>query len=301
MDQALPERTRSEPLQPSIDIRPVAGRIGAELGGIDLAGSLSDATVAAILSLLVQYKVIFFRDQQLDDDAHEAFAARLGAPLRHPTVPPAPGSTFLFPLDSKDGVSANEWHTDITFLPAFPAASILRALVIPPFGGDTLWANTATAYAELPAPVRTMADGLRAVHSNAHDYAAHYADSSADNIANMSSTFAQTVYETEHPVVHVHPISGEPALLLGGFVKRIVGLRHEDSAAIYQLLQNQISRPENCVRWRWRVGDVAIWDNRSSQHRAVADYGDARRVLRRATIAGQVPVDIFGASSRVIS
>ncbi|HKX80129.1 MAG TPA: TauD/TfdA family dioxygenase [Novosphingobium sp.] len=285
-----------------LDIAPVAGRIGAEIRSVKLGGDLDDATVAAITAALVRYKVIFFRGQHhLDDDAHEAFAARMGQPLRHPTVPPTPGSKFLFPLDSKEGVPANEWHTDITFLPAFPAASILRAMVIPPVGGDTLWTNTATAYDDLPSSLRAMADTLRAVHSNAHDYSTHYTDASQQDIASKTSTFAMTKYETEHPVVHVHPVSGERALLLGGFVRKITGVRHEESARIYQLLQDQITRPENTVRWRWAVGDVAIWDNRSTQHRAIADWGDDRRVLRRATIAGQVPIGLDGNPSRVIA
>lgn len=285
-----------------LDIVPVAGRIGAEIRGVKLGGDLDDATVTAITAALVRHKVIFFRGQHhLDDDAHEAFAARMGEPLLHPTVPATPGSKFLFPLDSKEGVPANEWHTDITFLPAFPAASILRALVIPPVGGDTLWTNTVTAYADLPPPLKAMAATLRAVHSNAHDYSTHYTDASQHDIAKKTSTFAMTVHEAEHPVVHVHPVSGEEALLLGGFVRKIVGVRHEESARIYQLLQDQITRPENTVRWRWAQGDVAIWDNRSTQHRAIADWGDARRVLRRATIAGRAPVGLDGTGSRAIA
>ena len=285
----------------SLEIVPVAGRIGAEIRGVKLGGDLDDETVAAITAALVRHKVIFFRGQEhLDDAGHEAFAARMGEPLAHPTVPPSPGSTFLFPLDSKEGVPANEWHTDITFLPAFPAASILRAIIIPPFGGDTLWANTVAAYEELAPPLKAMVETLTAVHTNAVDYAARHPDRSPGAVKESTSVFTSTTYETEHPVVHVHPVSGERALLLGGFVKRLVGLRREDGEQIYRLLQDHISRPEHTVRWRWAVGDVAIWDNRSTQHRAIADYGDQHRRLRRATIAGQITVGVDGRPSRAL-
>ena len=284
-----------------LDIAPVGGRIGAEIRGVKLDGDLDRDTVTAIRAALVRHKVIFFRGQtQLTNESHEAFAALLGKPLAHPTVPVAEGSQFLLELNSKEGEAASAWHTDITFLPAYPEASILRALIIPPAGGDTLWANGATAYAELPAPLKALADNLRAIHTNAYDYAASRPEASAEQIKRHREVFASTVYETEHPVVHVHPESGERALLLGNFVKSFVGLNREDSARIFSLLQDHITKPENTVRWRWAPGDVAIWDNRATQHRAIADFGKQRRLLRRATIAGQVPVGIDGSNSRVL-
>jgi len=284
-----------------LDIAPVAGRIGAEVRGIRLAADLDDLTIEAIKAALVRHKVIFFRGQsQLDDDAHEAFAARLGDPLAHPTVPVAEGSRYLLELNSKEGEAASQWHTDITFLPAFPAASILRALVIPPAGGDTLWANGAAAYEALPAALKALVADLRAVHTNAYDYAASRPGASEEQIKRHREIFASTVYETEHPVVHIHPVSGEKSLLLGNFVKNIVGLNREDSARVFQILQDQITRPENVVRWRWQPGDVAIWDNRATQHRAIADFGKQRRHLRRATIAGTVPVALDGSRSRTL-
>ncbi|MEO7168975.1 MAG: TauD/TfdA family dioxygenase, partial [Sphingomonas sp.] len=166
-----------------LDIVPVGGRIGAEIRGVRLGGDLDDDIVAAIRAALVRHKVIFFRDQaHLDDAAHEAFAARLGEPLAHPTVPVAEGSRFLLELNSKEGEAASAWHTDITFLPAFPSASILRALTIPPAGGDTLWANGAAAYASLPAPLKALVERLRAVHTNAYDYAASRPEASNEQI-----------------------------------------------------------------------------------------------------------------------
>lgn len=284
-----------------LDIAPVAGRIGAEVRGIRLSGDLDDLTIAAIKAALVRHKVLFFRGQtHLDDEAHEAFAARLGDPLAHPTVPVAEGSKYLLELNSREGEAASQWHTDITFLPAFPAASILRALVIPPAGGDTLWANGVTAYEGLSPALKALVADLRAVHTNAYDYATSRPGASDEQIKRHREVFASTVYETEHPVVHIHPVSGEKSLLLGNFVKSLVGLNREDSARIFQTLQDQITKPENTVRWRWQPGDVAIWDNRATQHRAIADFGKQKRHLRRATIAGTVPVSLDGGPSRAI-
>jgi len=155
-----------------LDVHPVAGRIGAEIRGVRLGGDVDNATVEAIRAALYRHKVIFFRNQtHLDDAGQEAFAERLGDPLAHPTVPVAAGSRFLLELDSKEGEAASAWHTDITFLPAYPAASILRAITIPPAGGDTLWANAVTAYETLPEPLKALVETLRAVHTNAFDYA----------------------------------------------------------------------------------------------------------------------------------
>lgn len=284
-----------------LDVVPVGGRIGAEIRGVRLSGDLDDATVAAIRAALVRHKVIFFRDQDhLDDAAQEGFAERLGKPVAHPTVPVAPGSRFLLELDSKEGYAASSWHTDVTFVPAYPAASILRAITIPEAGGDTLWANGVTAYQELPEALKTLVDNLWALHSNDYDYAAVFA-SNDERLKEYREVFTSTVYETEHPVVRVHPESGERALLVGQFVKRFVGLNSADSQRLLSILQDHITKPENTVRWRWRPNDVAIWDNRSTQHRAIADFGLQRRTLRRATIAGDVPVAIDGSRSRVIA
>ena len=284
-----------------LDIVPVAGRIGAEIRGIQLSGDLDEVTVAAIRTALVRHKVIFFRDQtSLDDAAQEAFAERIGQPVAHPTVPVAEGSRFLLELDSREGYAASSWHTDVTFVPAYPEASILRAITVPQAGGDTLWANGVTAYKELPDGLKTLVDGLWAVHTNDYDYAGAFANAPAERVRQHKSVFASTVYETEHPVVRVHPESGERALLVGHFVKKFVGLNSADSQRLLAILQDHITKPENTVRWRWRAHDVAIWDNRSTQHRAIADFGLQRRTLRRATVAGDVPIAIDGRRSRAI-
>lgn len=171
----------------------------------------------------------------------------------------------------------------------------------PPYGGNTLWANTATAYSNLPEPLRALADSLRAVHSNEYDYAALKPDALPEALAQYREVFTSTKFLTEHPVVRVHPETGERTLLLGNFVQRINGLTGRDSRALQDLFQSHIESPENTVRWQWRAGDVAIWDNRATQHYGVDDSDDHERTLRRVTVDGDVPVGPDGEPSRLIS
>ena len=288
-----------QPIAQALEIHPIGGRIGAEIRGIRLSGELDAATVEAIQQALVQYKVIFFREQtHLDDQSQEAFAHLLGEPIAHPTVPVRDGTRFLMELDGGRGQRANSWHTDVTFVDAYPKASILRSVLAPQSGGDTVWANTSSAYNDLSAPLRALADTLWAVHSNEYDYAAIKPDVSAEKLEAYRKVFTSTVYETEHPVVRVHPVSGEKTLLLGHFVKRLKGYSQADSTQLFNLLQSYVTRLENSVRWRWNTGDVAIWDNRATQHYAVDDYGTQERIVRRVTLKGDVPVGVQGQRSQ---
>jgi taurine dioxygenase len=284
-----------------LKLTPVAGRIGAEVHDVRLDDNLDRATVAALQAALGRHKVLFFRGQDhLDDATQEAFARLLGAPVAHPTVPVREGSSYLLELDSQHGGRANSWHTDVTFVDAYPKASILRAVKIPEAGGDTVWANTATAYDDLSPELKTLAESLRAVHTNLYDYAAAKTKASSEEIKRYLAVFASTVYETEHPVVRVHPETGEKTLVLGHFLKNFVGLSSRASQQLFSILQDHVTRLENTVRWRWKAGDVAIWDNRATQHYAVDDYGDAHRVVRRVTLAGDVPVGVDGRRSVVL-
>lgn len=212
----------------------------------------------------------------------------------------AEGSRYLLELDSHRGGRANAWHTDVTFVPDYPKASILRAVVSTASGGDTVWANTAEAYNRLPDSLRALADTLWALHTNAYDYAASRPQANAAQVERHRNVFAATVYETEHPVVRVHPATGERTLVLGQFVKGLVGFSTADSRHLYDALQEHVIRLENTVCWRWRQGDVAIWDNRATQHYAIYDYGDQHRVMRRVTLNGDVPVTVDGRPSRAI-
>jgi alpha-ketoglutarate-dependent taurine dioxygenase len=283
------------------DIQPVAGRIGAEIVGLDLSANLSHDIISDIRKTLVQYKVIFFRNQQLDANGQVAFARRFGeVTTAHPTVPSLTGHPEVLDLNyGRTAARANNWHTDVTFVDRPPLGSILRALVIPPSGGDTIWANAVAAYQDLPIHLRNLADELWAVHSNAYDYAEAAVDLSEETKA-YRNVFTSTVYETLHPVVRVHPESGERGLFIGGFVRQIKGLSTTESDDILRLLQSYVNRPENTVRWRWQVGDVAFWDNRATQHYAIADYGDQPRHVQRVTIVGDTPVSIDGKHSEAV-
>lgn len=281
-----------------IVVKPVAARIGAEISGVKLSGNLDANTVKSIREAILKHKVIFFKNQNhLDDKGQEAFARLLGNPVVHPTVPVKNGSNYILELNSDHGGRANSWHTDVTFEAAYPKFSILRGVVIPEVGGDTVWANTATAYKNLPTELRSLADQLWALHSNDYDYAAKRSKISSESVNHYNNVFTSTLYETEHPVVHVHPETFERHLLLGHFVKKFSGLSSSDSYQLFSVLQEHVTQLENTVRWRWSTGDVVIWDNRATQHYAVNDYGHAQRVVRRITIDGDVPVSLDGRRS----
>uniref|UniRef100_UPI002FDB3768 TauD/TfdA dioxygenase family protein n=1 Tax=Acinetobacter variabilis TaxID=70346 RepID=UPI002FDB3768 len=278
-----------------IQVQPIGGRIGAEIQGVKLSADLADEVVNEINQALLQHKAIFFKDQQhLDDVAQEAFAARLGTPLNHPTVPVKDGSAHILEIDSR-GARADSWHTDISFIDAYPKASILRSVVAPAVGGNTVWANTTAAYNDLPEELKTLADSLRAIHSNNFDYAAKVSVPK-EALEKYKNYFNSTEYETEHPLVRVHPETGEKTLLLGHFFKSFVGYSSSESRRLFDLFQSYVEKLENIVSWRWSAGDVAIWDNRATQHRAINDYGDQHRVVRRVTLEGDVPVGVDGTS-----
>jgi taurine dioxygenase len=280
-----------------LEIIKVAGSIGAEIRGVKVSGAIDGETVAQIRETLLQHKVVFFRDQHhLDDDGQEAFAARFGELQKHPMVKAAGASAAL--LELTEGYSASIWHTDLTFVLEPSAFSILRPIELPSYGGDTLWANAASAYRRLPEPLRLLADNLWAIHATDFDFAGTFNDDYKAKMKNYGANTAKHVDEIEHPVVHLHPETGERSLILGSWVKRFVGLNNADSAKIFEILQSYVSMPENTVRWHWRMGDVAMWDNRATQHRAVPDYGDGPRVLRRATVLGSVPRATDGSESR---
>ena len=282
----------------------LGANIGARIDGVRLGGDLPDATAKVINDALLTHKVIFFRDQNhLDDDGQLAFARRLGIPTTaHPTVT-SRGDRVL-PIDSSYD-KANSWHTDVTFVDRIPKASLLRAVTLPEYGGTTTWASTEAAYDQLPGPLRALTENLWAVHTNQYDYAGGYYDEKLKDLTEEErkyrDEFVSDYYETEHPVVRVHPETGRRVLLLGHFIKRFVGLGSTESAALFQLLQARVTKLENTVRWSWLPGDLAIWDNRATQHYAVADYDDQYRRLSRVTLAGDVPVDVYGTPSRVIA
>jgi len=286
-----------------VDAIPLAGHIGAEITGVDTGVPLSDDAVARIRQALLDRKVVFLRGQHLNYRRQVAFAERLGSlTLGHPTLASPPGQPLLEEIDSLKGGKVNYWHTDVTFVDRPPAFTLLHAVVIPPLGGDTIWANTVSAYQSLPKELADLADRLRVVHTNDFDYARTFnRGDRVDPAAEAAHReFISTVYETEHPLVRVHPETSERSLVLGGFARTVLGFTPQASRDLVRLLQEYITRPEQTVRWRWREGDLAIWDNRATQHYAIADYGQAHRRGERVTVAGPVPVGVDGRPSVAI-
>jgi alpha-ketoglutarate-dependent taurine dioxygenase len=298
--QDRPVALRGEPSYQQISVTQVGGVIGAVVGGIRAGGAVDPAAVAELRAALLRHKVVFLRDQQHATDADQRAFAELLGPLTkpHPTV--AGDGTAVLPIDSEQG-KANSWHTDVTFVDRVPAISVLRAITLPPYGGTTVWANTAEAYRRLHPALQALGGQHRAVHTNLYHYAADRPQIGGVDVKeeDYRAEFRHLEFETEHPVVRIHPETGEPTLLLGHFVRSFSGLSSADSADLFALLQRQITRLENTVRWTWRDGDIAIWDNRATQHYAVADYDDLPRRLHRVTIAGDIPVGINGDSSVV--
>ncbi len=289
----------------SSDLRVVklGENIGARIDGVRL-GEVDAQTARAINEAMLEHKVVFFRGQHhLDDEAQFAFARCMGVPTSpHPTL--KFDGERVMRLDSEEGGRANQWHTDVNRI---PKASILRAVELPPYGGTTTWTSTVAAYRQLPKALQELADNLWAMHNNQFDYAQVDPAKVAEMLAKSGSgskyvrEFGATHFEAHHPVVRVHPETGEKALLLGNFVKRILDVSGSESQALFRMFQDRITWLENTIRWSWELGDVAMWDNRATQHYAISDYGDQRRRMHRVTLAGDVPVGVNGESSRVIA
>ncbi|MFF3610497.1 TauD/TfdA dioxygenase family protein [Streptomyces sp. NPDC002580] len=283
-----------------IEIQKVTAHIGARVTGVDISKPLDDITVSALRTALNQHKALVFDDVDLDDEGQQAFARHFGdLTTAHPTVPAVDGAPNVLPVDSERG-RANHWHTDVTFVLNPPQASTLRSITVPPYGGETLIANSAAAYRDLPEPLRAFADTLWAEHTNDYDYAVPD-EAIGEEQAAQRAQFTSIAFRTAHPVVRVHPLTGERGLFIGGFAQRIVGLSVGESRKILDLLQAYVTRPENVLRWRWSPNQLVLFDNRITQHYAIDNYDDQPRRLHRVTVAGDVPVGVEGKESTSIA
>jgi taurine dioxygenase len=283
-----------------LDIRKLTARIGAEVTGAGPELELDAEAVTALRAALNEHKALVFRDVSIDDEGQQRFARYFGQlTTAHPTVPAVAGAPHVLPVDSENG-RANHWHTDVTFVVSPPQASTLRSITIPPYGGETLIANAAAAYRDLPGPLRDFAGTLWAVHTNDYDYAVP-PESLDEAEQARRAVFTSIRYETAHPVVRVHPLTGERGLFIGGFAQRIEGLSNGESRDILRLLQAYVTRPENVLRWRWEPGQLVLFDNRVTQHYAVDNYDNLPRRLHRVTVAGDVPVGADGKQSYSIT
>ncbi len=283
-----------------IEIRKVTAHIGAQVSGVDIAEPLDEESVAALRAALNEHKALVFDDVDLDDEGQQAFARHFGdLTTAHPTVAAVADAPNVLPVDSERG-RANHWHTDVTFVLNPPQASTLRSITVPPYGGETLIANSAAAYRSLPQPLRQFADTLWAEHTNDYDYVVPDEDID-DKKAEQRAQFTSINFRTAHPVVRVHPLTGERGLFIGGFAQRIVGLSVAESRKILDLLQAYVVRPENILRWRWSPNQLVLFDNRITQHYAIDNYDGLPRRLNRVTVAGDVPVGIEGKESYSIA
>lgn len=265
--------------------------IGALVADVDLSRPLSDAQFEQLYHALIRHQVLFFRNQPVTPAQQRALAARFGDLHIHPVYPHAPDVEEIIVLDTHDDnpPDNDNWHTDVTFIETPPAGAILAAKQLPETGGDTLWASGIAAYNALSEPFKALLAGLRAEH----DFTKSFQEFKYRGSEGEHARWRQAVAKNPpllHPVVRTHPVSGKSALFVNeGFTTRIVDLSPKESDALLNFLFAHITKPEFQVRWRWQQDDVAIWDNRVTQHYANADYLPARRIMHRATILGDKP------------
>ena len=278
----LPEGWTDRPYE-LFEVVPLGRTIGAEIRGLDLSVPQTPAVRAEINRALLEWKVVFFRGQHLSSQAQRAFAGNWGELETNPLL--ATGDTQDVVRLDRTAVPTfeNVWHTDVTFRERPALGAVLQLREVPPTGGDTMWADMAAAYDNLPPDVRAGIDDARAVH----DFIPGF---SRFCTAAELAPFQEMFPPVEHPVVRRHPETGRRMLFVNAsFTTRIVGFEREESDRLLRLLFQQAHVPEYQVRFRWQAGDIAFWDNRATQHYAVNDYGPHRRVAERVAIAGDRP------------
>jgi taurine dioxygenase len=281
-----------------ITATPVTGALGAEISGVDLSRPLDDRALFEIKLAFTDHLVLFFRGQNLTPEEQISFATQLGPLLRVPYVEPlADHPDIIAVLKEADECNISTfggtWHTDFSFLEQPPAATLLYALEVPAFGGDTLWANMYAAYDALSAGMRATLNGLVAIHTGAPHGTAHAppADLSVSRSIKLTRGDPSADVETEHPVVRRHPVTGRPALFINPvYVAGFKGMTEAESRPLLDFLGQHAVRPEFTCRFSWQNGSLALWDNRCTQHLAVNDYDGERRLLHRVTVAGERPV-----------
>ena len=273
-----------------MEVRKIAGAIGAEIHGVDLARELAADTVQAIRRAWLEHCVIFFRDQDLTPAQYMAFAQSLGEPVEYPFIKGLAGFPCITPVVKLEHERVNFggiWHSDTTYLEEPPLGTLLLARELPPVGGDTLFANQYLAYEALSDGVRQTLDGLTAISSSAK---ADVSKTREDRLKTDGREDAKQEYTAEQPVVRTHPETGRKALYVNiAHTARFKGWSEEESAPLLNFLfQHQVS-PEFTCRFNWRPGSIAFWDNRCTQHYPVNDYHGYRRVMHRITLAGERP------------
>jgi taurine dioxygenase len=284
-----------------LDVRPIAGSIGAEIHGVDLHEPLAPAVLEEVRAALLRWKVIFFRDQAITPPEQIAFGRQFGSVTpAHPTLPPTmPDHPEILVLDNQ-AISTqggptieSRWHTDVTFVPNPPMGSILHGVVVPPYGGDTQFANLVVAYERLSTPVRDLIDGLHAVHHNVLPIARGEVE------GNYQSQFQSTHLEAVHPMVRVHPETGERAIFVNPtFTSHVQELSRAEGRHLLAMLYEHLADAAFTCRFRWEPDSIAFWDNRATAHLVPTDVPPGfHRRMERITLAGDVPVGPDGSES----
>ena len=275
----------------SFQLEVLSPAIGALVRGVNLAEPASDDLIGEIRSALLAHKVIFFEGQDFTPGQQRDFAARFGDLHVHPLYDRNDAHPEIMIIDNHvdNPTDNNFWHTDVTFIETPPMGSILAARTLPPTGGDTMWASMSAAYDALSPPMQRFLEGLEAVHDFAYAFTAQGLAGSQAGRERYEKAVAENPPVT-HPVIRRHPETGQLGIFVNSvFTRRIKGLRREESQALMSFLNAHVQKPEFVVRWRWRPGDVAFWDNRNTQHRAVDDFLPHRRIMTRATVLGDRP------------
>lgn len=277
-----------------IDVRPIAGTLGAEVLGLDLSEKLDAASVDAVLAALYEHKVIFFRGQSLTPAQQVEFSARL-APVYtdHPAyLPTLEGHPEIVVLKGQEGGRADLWHSDISISPTPPMGSVLYMVESPDAGGDTMWADMTAAYDALSDRMKSYLDGVHAVHDLAGTVRNAVRERAREGGApGGTMPSLEALPRAVHPVVRTHPVTGRRILYVNPtFTAHLEGLPPVEADAVLSFLYQHQAQPEFQCRWRWQTGDLAVWDNRATHHYAIADYGDAPRTIHRVTLEGEAPV-----------
>jgi taurine dioxygenase len=272
-----------------IEVRPIAGTIGAEIHNVDVSQELDEATIGDIRKALLDHCVIFFRDQKLDAERHKAFTRRFGKIFIHPNYKGMQADAEIITMTREPGdkkIVGEEWHADTTMMPEPPMGAILYGVEVPPFGGDTLFANQAQAYEALSEGMKKMLAGVKAIHSD-RKVAGPAANKNAFRATKVreDADWRETV--SVHPVVVAHPETGRKQLYVNAsYTIGFEGMTEEESKPLLDYLLDHGHRPEFTCRFRWDTGSIAFWDNRICKHLAIHDAGPFRRVMRRTQIAG---------------
>ena len=273
-----------------IEVRRVAGAIGAEIHGIDLARGLSDAAFAEIHRAWLAHQVIFFRGQDLPPAQFQSFAQHFGEVIEYPFVKGIEGFPLIVPVVKLEHERHNFgglWHTDTAYLEAPPMATMLIARELPPCGGDTLFASATAAYDALSATMQTLLAGLRGVNLSAR---ADVTKTREDRVNDAPGAAATKEFVAEHPVVRTHPETGRKSIYVNsGHTARFAGMSDEESRPLLDFLFAHQTRPEFTCRFSWQPASIALWDNRCVLHNPVNDYHGYRRVMHRVTLKGDRP------------